>query len=364
MDIEPRLWVLVAGFALGLVAGFAARISAFCTLGAIADAVVTGNQRRLRGWALALAVALIGSQGLHHAGLIDLGRSIYLSAPFNAVLALTGGWLFGLGMALVGTCGFGTLIRLGGGDLRALIGMACLGFFAYLTLSGPLAYLRVYAAEMTDLTLPEHRAPDLAELAGHLAPWSAGDVRLTLALLIGAALLLYSLKDRSLRKRPNEIASALAIGAAIPLAWLATGVLGGDPFEPEPLASLTFVRPIGEGFLYMMLMSGMRPTFGIATVAGVLIGAWIAVLARHEWRVEGFDGEREMTRHLTGAALLGVGGVLALGCTIGQGVSAMSTLALSAPLAMLAIFLGAALGLRYLEEGSIKGALRVLVGRG
>ncbi len=363
MDVEPRIWVLAAGFLLGLIAGFAARAAAFCTLGAIADAVVGQNHRRLRAWALALAVALLASQVLHQFGVVDLGRSTYLTLPFNGVMALAGGWLFGLGMALVGTCGFGTLIRLGGGDLRALIDMACLGLFAYITLSGPLAYLRIYATEATDLALPGLTVPGLVELAGHVTDRSADDLRLPLAALIGIALLVYSLKDRELRHAPKELAAALAIGAIIPLGWLATGVIGQDPFEPEPLASLTFVRPIGDGFLYMMLMSGMRPTFGVATVAGVLAGAVAAALFRAEWRLEGFDGEREMRRHLTGAALMGVGGVLALGCTIGQGMSAMSTLALSAPLALLGIFLGAAFGLRFLEEGSVKGALRVLAGR-
>ena len=129
MDIEPRYWALIAGFLLGLIAGFAARAAAFCTLGAIADAVVGQRHRRLRAWALALAVALLGSQALHQLGVVDLGRSIYLAQPFNAVMAVAGGGLFGVGMALVGTCGFGTLIRLGGGDLRALIDMACLGLF-------------------------------------------------------------------------------------------------------------------------------------------------------------------------------------------------------------------------------------------
>ncbi|MDH3663327.1 MAG: YeeE/YedE family protein [Alphaproteobacteria bacterium] len=363
MDIEPRIWVLIAGLALGLVAGFAARTAEFCTFGAIADAVVVRNQRRLRAWALALAVALIGSQALHHVGVVDLGGSIYLSAPFNGALVPVGGLLFGLGMALVGTCGFGMLIRFGGGDLRALVDMACLGFFAYLTLSGPIAYVRVYAAEATDLAASGLAAPGLIELAGHLVDRPAADLRPALVALIGSALLAYSLKDRSLRAQPNEIASALLIGAVIPLGWLATGYLGHDPFEPVPLASLTFVRPIGEGFLYMMLMSGMSPTFGIATVAGVLLGAHLAARAKDQWRIEGFDGDREMKRHLAGAALMGVGGVLALGCTIGQGMSAMSTLALSAPLTMVAIFFGAVIGLRYLEEGSIKETLRVLAGR-
>ncbi len=363
LDIEPEAWVLIAGFSLGLIAGFAARHASFCTFGAIADVVVTRNHRRLRAWALALAIAVIGSQGLHILGFLDLGQSIYLASPFNALTALSGGLLFGIGMALVGTCGFGTLIRLGGGDLRALIDMACLGFFAYLALSGPIAYLRLAVGDATTFSWPGLSAPGLVDLTAFLTGLGTAAVRPALMAVIVGGLLYYALRDKSLRARPTEIAAALAIGAVITLGWAATGILGHDPFEPAPLSSLTFVRPIGESFLYMMLMSGLDPSFGIATVGGVLIGAHIAARAKDEVRLEGFDGDREMIRHLSGAALMGVGGVLALGCTIGQGMSAMSTLALSAPLSIAAINLGAAFGLRYLEEGSVQGALRVLTGR-
>jgi uncharacterized membrane protein YedE/YeeE len=363
LDIEPETWVLITGFGLGLIAGFAARGAAFCTFGAIADVVVTRNHRRLRAWALALAVALFGSQGLHMLGFLDLGQSIYLTSPFNALTVILGGLMFGLGMALVGTCGFGTLLRLGGGDLRALIDMACLGFFAYLALSGPIAFLRVSVSEATALTWPDLPSPGLAELAAYLTGLETAGVRPVLAAVIVAGLLYYVLRDKSLRARPAEMTAALAFGAVITLGWAATGILGHDPFEPTPLASLTFVRPIGESLLFMMLMSGLDPSFGIATVTGVLIGAHVVARAKGELRLEGFDGDREMTRHLAGAALMGIGGVFALGCTIGQGMSAMSALALSSPLAIAAIILGAAFGLRYLEEGSVQGAFRVLTGR-
>ncbi len=149
LDIEPSAWVLIAGLSLGLIAGFAARSASFCTFGAIADALVTRNHCRLRALALALAVALIGSEGLQVLGVLDLDRSIYLTSPFSVVTVLVGGVLFGIGMALVGTCGFGTLTRFGGGGLCALVEMARLGFFAYLALSGPIAYHRVVVEDAT-----------------------------------------------------------------------------------------------------------------------------------------------------------------------------------------------------------------------
>ncbi|MGI9434836.1 MAG: YeeE/YedE family protein [Geminicoccaceae bacterium] len=363
MQIELAATVPLSGLLLGLVIGAAARWAQFCTLGAIADAVIVQDRRRLRAWILAIAIALLGSQGLHMLGWVDLGQSIYLGGGFGWLGAILGGLLFGLGMALVGTCGFGTLVRLGGGDLRALVDMAILGIFAYLTLSGPLAYLREYGIEATDLALPGLRSPSLVDLAAAIAGQDVENLRPLLVAVLALALLVYCLNDPSFRRARRDIAAAVLIGFAIALAWLATGSLIQDPFDPRPPVSLTFVKPLGDGLLYLMLMSGMDLTFGIASVAGVLAGAHLVARAKGEWHREGFDGDREMTRHFAGSALMGVGGTLALGCTIGQGISGLSTLAMSAPLAFVAIFIGAAFGLRYLEEGTLAGALKILARR-
>lgn len=361
--MDPATGVPLSGFLLGLIAGATARWAAFCTLGAIADAVIVRDLRRLRAWALAIAIALIGAQSLHMLTPLDLNQSIYLAGSFGWLGAVVGGLLFGLGMALVGTCGFGTLIRLGGGDLRSLVDMATIGFFGYLTLSGPIAYLREYAERATDLPLAELAAPSLVDLVAVLAGHGADVLRPIVVVAIALAMLGFCARDRSFCRAPKEIAAGLIIGLVVACAWLATGALGQDDFDPKPPVALSFVRPLGDGFLYLMLMSGMSLDFGITSVAGVLLGAHLTARAKGEIRLEGFDGDREMTRHFAGSALMGTGGVLAFGCTIGQGISAMSTLALSAPLALAAIFIGAAFGLRYLEEGSFAGAFRVLIGR-
>lgn len=361
--MEPATGVPLSGFLLGLIAGAAARWAAFCTLGAIADAVIVRDLRRLRAWVLAIATAMIGTQSLHMLAIVDLNQSIYLAGGFGWLGALVGGLLFGLGMALVGTCGFGTLIRLGGGDLRSLVDMATIGFFGYVTLSGPIAYIREYTAQATDLPFSELAAPSLVDLLAALGGQAPDALRPIVVVTVALAMLVFCIRDRSLQHAPREIVAALTIGLAIILAWLATGALGQDDFDPKPPVALTFVRPLGDGFLYLMLMSGMSLNFGIASVAGVLLGAHLTARAKGELRREGFDGDREMVRHFAGSALMGIGGVLALGCTVGQGISAMSTLALSAPLALAAIFIGAAFGLRYLEEGNFTGAFRVLIGR-
>ncbi len=364
MEDGLMLLVVSLGFALGIVMGAAARFARFCTLGAIADAVIVGDHRRLRAWILAIAVAIAGTQTLDIAGMVDIGQSIYLANGFGWLGALLGGLMFGLGMALVGTCGYGTLIRLGGGDLRALVDMSTLGFFAFVTMSGPLAYLRQSLIEPTNIAVSGEADPAIPEMITHALGLSADAFRPIVVTLIVVALLFHCFRDRSFHACHKEIAAAVIIGLAIVAGWLATGMIGHDAFDPKPPASFTFVRPLGDGMLYFMLMSGMSLNFGIASVAGVLVGAHLVARAKDELRREGFDGDREMIRHLIGSALMGIGGVMALGCTIGQGITGMSTLALSAPLALIAIFFGATLGLRYLEEGTFAGAFRVLAGKG
>ncbi len=361
--IQSSTLVILLGLFLGVTIGVAARWAQFCTLGAIADAVIVGDQRRLRAWALAITVSIAGTQLLHMIDAIDIGRSIYLGGGVDWLGALLGGLMFGVGMALVGTCGFGTLIRLGGGDLRALVDLATLGFFAYLTLSGPLAYVRTLMIEPTGISLPGLTNAGLPEIAAYLSGHADSSTRPLVTMFVVVLLLIFCFRDRSFRSRYKEILVAVIIGFATVAAWLTTGAIGYDEFDPRPPVSFTFVRPLGESLLYLMLMSGMALNFGIASVAGVLAGAHLAARAKGEWRREGFDGDREMVRHLAGSAMMGSGGVLALGCTIGQGISGMSTLSISAPLALLAIFAGAAFGLRYLEEGNIIGAIKVCIGR-
>ena len=353
--VEPTTLVIISGILLGAVAGAASRWAQFCTLGAIADAVVVGDQRRLRGWILAIAIAIAGTQLLYISGAVDISQSIYLRRPFGWLGALVGGGLFGFGMVLVGTCGYGTLIRLGGGDLRSLINLAVLGIFAYLTISGPLAYIRTVVIERADVASSTIATPGMAELLSLVFGLPENASRLTVTFLIVGSLLYYCFRDRTFRSCRKEMAAAVIMALAVCAAWLVTGHLGYDEFDPKPPASFTFVRPLGDSVLYAMLSSGMALNFGIASVAGVLLGAHLVARAKGELHREGFDGDKEMVRHLTGSAFMGTGGVLALGCTIGQGMSGISTLALSAPLAMAAIFTGAAFGLRYLEEGSLSG---------
>ena len=357
-ELPVSTLVATLAFAGGLVLGATARAIQFCTLGAIADAFMTGNHIRLRGWILAAATALLGTQGLHMAGLIDLGQSFYLSPDFGWLGAILGGLAFGFGMALVGTCSYGTLIRLGGGDLRALIDFLVIGIFGYMTLRGLSGLGRVLLIEPTNADLSALGGQGLPDLLSVLLGAEAEALRPPIVGLVATALLAYCFGDATFRRRPREIVGGLIIGLVIVGGWAITGIAGADDFDPVPLASYSFVTPLGETLVYFMTFTGATIDFGIGAVGGVLAGAAATSLARRDWRLEAFDDGREMLRHLGGAALMGMGGVIALGCTIGQGVTGMSTLSISAPLALASIFLGAYFGLKVLVEGSLGAAIR------
>lgn len=352
-EIPLNTLVAAAAFLVGLIFGIAARASDFCTMGALSDWVYLGETRRLRAWVLAMAVALIGSQALHGAGLIDLGRSLYLSGPFAWGGAILGGLAFGYGMTLAGGCGSKTLVRLGGGNLKSLVVVLVTGLFATMTVKGLLAHGRIALDKAAGLPLGDQSLPGLPALSG------VGGRAALVAVLAGAALL-WCLKDREFRRRPRAALGALVIGACIPAGWAITGILGADEFEPTPLASYSFIAPMGDAMLYLMTFTGASLTFGIAGLGGVAAGAFLAARRAGTFALEGFTDAADFKRHLLGAALMGIGGVLAMGCTIGQGLSGLSTLSLTSLLALAAIILGGVWGLRALEEGGPLAGLRAL----
>lgn len=361
-EVPVSLLMAASGFAIGGAFGATARLAEFCTLGAIADAFLSADRRRLRSWFLAIAVALLLSQAMDAAGWIDLRQSIYLTGDLPWLGAILGGLCFGFGMALVGTCGYGALVRLGSGDLRYLVVAVVLGVAAQMTLGGLFGAFRVSAIEATDLALAAD-SQGIPDLLAHTLGLSAAGLRWPVTVTVLAGLLIYCFADRRFRESRPALAGGVVMGLLVAAAWFATGVLGADDFDPAPLRALSFVTPVGDALLYLMTFTGSTLDFGIGSVAGVVAGAFLANLAKGTVRLEGFDGRRELIRHLAGAVLMGFGGVTALGCTVGQGISAVSTLALSGPLALAAIFLGAYLGLRFLETGRLLGGTSAFTAR-
>jgi hypothetical protein len=273
--------------------------------------------------------------------------------------------MFGFGMTQAGGCGNKTLVRLGAGNLKSLLVALVLGIFAYTTLRGliGIARLELEAATSVELAaagLTAQGLPDLLQLLG--VP--AGAARWLGVLAVAGVLLWFCFKRVDFRRSPRNVCAGIIIGLLVTAGWYATGVVGFDDFEPAPLESVTFVAPVGNAILYLMTFTGATINFGIAVVGGVIAGAFVMAKATGTFRIESFTDAGDMLRHLLGAALMGTGGVLALGCTIGQGITGMSTLAVGSVLALGSIVAGGVLGMKYMEEGSLGAALTAMFSRG
>lgn len=364
MELENVHAVALWGFLVAVVFGGVANKTSFCTMGAVSDWVNMGDKRRLRAWFLAIGIAIIGTQILQAAGYIDLRKSIYLTANFGWLGHLLGGLLFGIGMTLGSGCGQRTLVRIGGGNLKSLVVMLLLGITAYMTLRGLLALLRVNVIEVTnvDLTSYELQHQGMANVIAAVSGFA--DIRLislVTAAIIGLALVVFAFASTDFRRSFDNILSGLVVGLCVIAGWYITGVVGFDEFEPHRLESFTFVAPVGNNLQYLMTFTGATIGFGVAAVFGVIAGSFLYAVLSGNFRIEAFTNRSDMIRHMIGGVLMGFGGVIALGCTIGQAVTGMSALAIGPVITLVTIIFGSALTMKVeyylLENRGFFGAL-------
>ena len=330
---------LIGGLALGL----AARIGRFCTLGAIEDFLYGGDDRRLRMWGIAIGVAIIGAHLAFSYGLLDANETAYLDRAWNPIGTIIGGLMFGYGMALSGNCGYGALARLGGGDLRSFVIVLVMGLSAYFVMSGPLAHARVWLFPVETGSTSPQGVSQLMEGFG-ISPAITG-------LVVGGGLLAFALSHKDMRSSYSHIFWGAVVGLAIVSGWIGTYWVATTGFEAEPIETHTFAAPIGDTIYYSMTASGNALSFSVGSVVGVVIGAALGSYSKGHFRWEACEDPRELKRQIFGAAIMGPGAILAVGCSVGQGISAFSVLAFSAPVTFAAIFLGAALGLKQLITG-------------
>ena len=350
--------VLWATFALSLVFGAIAQRTHFCTMGAIADIVNIGDWSRMRMWALAIGVAMLGFNSMVAAGWVQAGDSIYAAPRLTWLSALVGGLMFGFGMVLASGCGSKTLVRMGGGNLKAVVVFIVLGLSAFATLKGITAVARVATVDRVAVELASGQ--DLPSLAAPAMGLSPAQAALALGALLGGGLVAWVLSRREGRSG-DVLLGGLGIGAVIAAMWWVSGRLGYVTEDPNTLQeafvatnsqrmeSLSFVAPIAYTLDWLLLFSDKSKllTVGIVSTAGVVAGSAVWALVSRAFRWEGFANVEDTANHLVGAMLMGVGGVMALGCTIGQGLSGVSTLAVGSFIALAAIIGGAVLALRY-----------------
>jgi uncharacterized protein len=341
VDSVPSI-VNIAGLVIGLVFGAVGLLSGFCLTSGLRNWWTKGDGVLVRSFALALAVAIAGTQALAAAGLVDLGQSIYLQPSFSAALILFGGLLFGYGMVAANACVSRATVLLGRGNLRSLVVLVTVAVTAQMTLKGLIAPARLAFLRWSQVTLPKVSLPDVLSAYG----LDGAAAQLVAAAAISGFLLIFALAYVPFRRSYGQIAAGLAMGLLIPAGWFATGYLGADPFSPVPVASLTFVAPSADSLQYVMFSTGTSLSFGVTLVAGVVLGSLITALITRRFAWEGYGSARHMLRSIGGAALMGGGGAMAYGCTIGQGLTGLSTLAFPSMVAATGIVLGAAAALR------------------
>jgi uncharacterized membrane protein YedE/YeeE len=350
--------VLWGGLALGLALGAIAQVSRFCTMGALADWFAYRGASRLMMWAVAVTVAAVGSLLLMQAGLLDATHTLAWSNRFLWLSYLVGGTLFGIGMVLASGCPQRNLVKLGSGSLKALVTLLVAGVTAQMTLRGVLSEVRVNLLDPVSVLLAFPQ--DLGSILAHVSGMGAA----TLRWLVLAAVLALSApwwwRSRHSMAWHQWLAGA-AIGLLVVAAWFLTGHVGYIPEHPETLESFwagtyshrpeafTFAAPIAHSLDLLTLWTDVNNTlsYGVMVSLGTLLGSAGLAVARKEFRIESFHNSRDMLNHLAGGTLMGFGGVTAMGCSIGQGLSSLSLLSAGACLAVSGIVFGTWLALRF-----------------
>ncbi len=354
--------VAALSFVIAFVLGAISARTQFCTLGAVSDIVNMNDWSRMRMWVLAMAVAIIGAQTLYALDVIDLSKAFYVRPNVTWLSYIVGGLMFGIGMTLASGCGSRTLVRIGSGNVKSIVVFAFLGVAAYMTMKGLFAVWRIASLDKVtvDLAASGLATQEFGTLVATLVGVSKKAAQIGAAGFIAGLMLLWVLWSADFRRSLDGWLGGLGYGVAVVAGWYVTAKIGfGENQETLEMMffgtnsrsaeSLTFVAPVGYSLELLMLWSdkSLAVTFGIASVAGMILGAFSYSLVFKRFRWEGFAGVEDTRNHILGAILMGAGGVTAMGCTIGQGVTGLSTLAVGSFIALAAMIIGCAATLKY-----------------
>lgn len=341
------------GLAIGIIFGFVVYRTNYCAMGAISDIDSFGDYRRFRAWMLAAATAMVGAWFLQANEIADLSSSIYLTTNLNIVASIIGGLLFGYGMVFAGGCVTKNIVRVGAGDLRSAINLVVVGIFGYMTIGGILALVRTttFGPFVIDLTEKDLETQSVGSIVSLVTGTDVQSTNMMAMIVIAAVIAIWCFKDKKFRSSPVHIASGLVIGLCVIGAWMLTGLAADELADVVvPVASLSFVRPTGDTLEYLMRYSALgAPSIGVVTLTGTLLGSFIGAIAMKRFKFTTFADPVDTKRNLFGAALMGIGGILALGCTVGQAVTGVSTLAVGSMITFAAIVAGGFIGIRHLN---------------
>ena len=343
------------GIALGTVFGIVANRCNFCTMGAVSDIVNMEEWGRMRAWLLAIAVGILGTNLLAYQGLLDLGKTAYTGAVFPWFAYIVGGACFGVGMTLASGCGNKTMVRIGSGNLKSLVVLVFFGLSAMMTMKGVLGVFRIKVLQAPMFVMKLESGQSLPAILASVGGADLKTTQLLTACVVALAIAIWVFRDSEFRQHFDNKVAGVLIGLVITAGWYVTGHLGlaenPDTLEMTYFGtnshlaeSMSFTGPTGY-FLELLAYwsdTGKTVSFGIATLIGVAIGSFVYSLKSHSFRLEAFSSADDMLRHIAGAVLMGFGGVTATGCSIGQGLTGVSTLSLGSFLAFFSIIAGAA----------------------
>ena len=356
--------VFLWGFIVAVLLGIVVNKTNFCTMGAVSDWVNMGSMARMRSWALAMTTAIIAVSIIENLGILSLDSTLppYRSDNFAWLRNVVGGLIFGVGMTLASGCGNKALIRLGAGNLKSVFVILTAGIFAYL-MSKTSFYEIIFhpwvSASTINLSSYSITGQDLASFIGAIAGIeNITNLRLLSALIVSFLLLIIIFKSAPFRRDWENIIAGIGVGIAVVAAWYITGGPLGQEWieameweEQKPIGvavqAYTFINPMGENISFLMNPGNfLLISFGMLSLFGVITGSFLYAILSKTFRIEWFSSWRDFFTHMIGAALMGIGGILAMGCTIGQGVTGISTLSLGSILAVSSIIIGSAITMK------------------
>ena len=366
MEFNVHLQVLTAVFAIAVVLGAIVNKTNFCTMGAVSDWVNMGDSGRMRAWLLAMAIAITGVGAMEAAGIVNLSGETfppYRTANFAWLRYLVGGVLFGIGMTLASGCGNKTLVRVGTGNLKSLVVLAIVAIMAYLMLWTPF-YEKLFhpwvSATTIDLARHGMNTQELgAVLSGMFGLQPSRAFNATVGGVLALALFVHVFRSAEFRGNFDHLLGGAVVGLAVLAGWYLTGGSLGQAWKEHAefttqmpsrvlVQSYTFISPMGDSVRYL-LSPGTTAliNFGVVALAGIICGSFIYALITKSFRVEWFVSVKDFANHAAGGVLMGVGGVLSMGCTVGQAITGVSTVAIGSILTFLAIVIGAAGTMKY-----------------
>lgn len=351
--------IVLWGLGLGVLLGIFASKTNFCTMGAVSDIVNMGSWGRMRAWILAIAVAIIGTNLLSYLGFLDLSKTIYTGSSFPVLTFLAGGFIFGVGMTLASGCGNKTLLRIGSGNLKSLVVLVFMGVAAIATLKGILGAFRVSVLTAPSVTVTMDHSQTIPAFFS-FGGMDAGTVQIIVAGVIALAMLIFVFMSKDFRHELDNSIAGISIGLIVIAAWYVTGHIGyaenPETMEmvfmgasnPTVAESMSFVAPSAFTLEYLGYWTDTSKvlTFGITSALGVALGSFLYAMFTKSFRWEYFTSAKDMGYHIIGALMMGFGGVTAMGCTVGQGISGVSTLSLGSFLALISIIAGSAVTMK------------------